>query len=254
MKKLWSAITALLLLATLAAASNLTETATWDATVNKIDNGESITENLLNASPQALANRTQWLKVNTDAHTVDGFHASQTPGANQVVVVGADGLTRLLGLFATKTSGAEGGEIALEKPETGSTLAGNVAIDLNGDTVRFFEAGGSSRGFFLNISKGAASAATSLRHDTNTFHGRLSGGTAVRLPPGWASSQISTGLYRVTHNLGHTNYTVTPVARYGAPGRFAHIYDIQTNYFDVAIKDAADAPQYGLWHFSLFID
>lgn len=41
--------------------SALTETASFDATVNKIDNGEDIDETLLNLAPQSLANRTKFL-------------------------------------------------------------------------------------------------------------------------------------------------------------------------------------------------
>jgi len=41
--------------------SALTETSSFDATVNKIETGEDITEALLNSAPQALANRTKYL-------------------------------------------------------------------------------------------------------------------------------------------------------------------------------------------------
>ena len=59
-------------------------------------------------------------------------------------------------------SGAEGGEFQLEKPVSGSTLAGNLVVDVNGDTVRIFENGGTFRGASIYIPNCAANVGSGL--------------------------------------------------------------------------------------------
>jgi hypothetical protein len=55
----------------------------------------------------------------------------------------------------------EGGEFYLEKSDT-STLAGNLVVDLNGQTLRFFENGGTARGAYIDISTCAGGAGTQI--------------------------------------------------------------------------------------------
>jgi hypothetical protein len=64
-------------------------------------------------------------------------------------------------LLATYASGDEGGEIQLTKPPSG-TLAGGITIDAYQNKLRFFEQGGSARGFYLDLSSGGAGASTNL--------------------------------------------------------------------------------------------
>jgi hypothetical protein len=64
-------------------------------------------------------------------------------------------------LLATYASGDEGGEIQLAKPPSG-TLAGGITIDAYQNRLRFFEQGGSARGFYLDVSSGGAGASTNL--------------------------------------------------------------------------------------------
>ena len=59
-------------------------------------------------------------------------------------------------------SGAEGGELQLEKPVSSSSLAGNLVIDILGDTVRIFEGGGTYRGASIYIPNCAANVGSSL--------------------------------------------------------------------------------------------
>jgi len=55
-----------------------------------------------------------------------------------------------------------------------------------------------------------------VRHDGNTFHGRVNNaGTAIRLPSGWSSAKTATGTYVITHNLGTANYTIATSTNYG---------------------------------------
>lgn len=64
-------------------------------------------------------------------------------------------------LLATYSSGDEGGEIQLAKPPNG-TLDGGITIDAYQNKLRFFEQGGSARGFYLDLSSAGAGASTNL--------------------------------------------------------------------------------------------
>jgi hypothetical protein len=68
--------------------SNLTIQDAWDATVNKIDDQEYITESLLNAAPQSLANRTLYLKNHRHdgVRTPNYFATATVLGANSLAL------------------------------------------------------------------------------------------------------------------------------------------------------------------------
>lgn len=73
--------------------SNLTENAAWEEFVNKIENGEEITDALLNAAAQALANRTAYLRNVMNGHTSSeaphsGHLKLNPPGAAQQIING----------------------------------------------------------------------------------------------------------------------------------------------------------------------
>jgi hypothetical protein len=63
---------------------------------------------------------------------------------------------------ATNSSGDEGGEIFLNKAVTNTTLNGGVTIDVYQNKLRFFEQGGTARGYYIDISTGGSSASTNL--------------------------------------------------------------------------------------------
>jgi len=58
--------------------------------------------------------------------------------------------------------GDEGGEIFLNKAVTNTTIAGGVTIDVYQNRLRFFEQGGSSRGYYVDITGGGGGAGTNL--------------------------------------------------------------------------------------------
>ena len=59
--------------------------------------------------------------------------------------------------------GDEGGEILLGKAATNTTLTGSgITVDVYQNKLRFFEQGGSARGFYLDISTGGGGASTNL--------------------------------------------------------------------------------------------
>jgi hypothetical protein len=66
-------------------------------------------------------------------------------------------------LRSLNSSGDEGGEIFLAIPQTNTTLAGTgVTIDLYQNRLRFFEQGGSARGYYIDITGGGSAASTNL--------------------------------------------------------------------------------------------
>jgi cytoskeletal protein CcmA (bactofilin family) len=60
------------------------------------------------------------------------------------------------------SSGDEGGEIILAKPQTNTTLAGNITVDIYQNKFRIFENGGSTRGFYLDITSAGAGVGTNI--------------------------------------------------------------------------------------------
>lgn len=63
-------------------------------------------------------------------------------------------------------TGSEGGEMRLKKPPT-STLSGDISIDAFGESIRFFEFGGTNRGVYLNLTQCIAGAGSLIWHSGN---------------------------------------------------------------------------------------
>lgn len=65
-------------------------------------------------------------------------------------------------LRSSFSSGDEGGQIFLNKPVTGTAITSGVNIDIYQNKLRFWEDGGSNRGYFIDITSGANSVGTQL--------------------------------------------------------------------------------------------
>jgi len=65
-------------------------------------------------------------------------------------------------LESTYQNGDEGGEFFLAKSVTNTTLVNGVTIDVFRNQLRFFENGGTNRGYYIDISGGGTSAGTNL--------------------------------------------------------------------------------------------
>jgi hypothetical protein len=63
---------------------------------------------------------------------------------------------------ATASSGDEGGEIFLNKAVTNTTINNGVTIDVYQNKLRFFEQGGSARGYYIDITSGGGGVGSSL--------------------------------------------------------------------------------------------
>ena len=100
-----------------------------------------------------------------DADLLDGINSDKFFRLDEVeVITGGVG-------------GSEGGEFRLDGPASGTSIAGDVVVDVNGNNLRIFESGGANRGFYLPLTSAAAGAAS-------TFQFRVTGtcpaGSSVR--------------------------------------------------------------------------
>lgn len=116
-------------------------------------------------------------------------------------------------LISTNSNGDEGGEILLYKSATNSTIAGSgITIDVYQNKLRFFEQGGSARGYFLDITSGGNSVGTDLTaHAKAAFDlaNTLGGGTAT---DGWARSAANAASSYANSSFSKSN-TATVLAQ-----------------------------------------
>lgn len=63
---------------------------------------------------------------------------------------------------STQSTGDEGGQINLAKAATNTTLTTGVTIDVYQNKLRFWETGGTNRGYFLDISAGGTGVTTNI--------------------------------------------------------------------------------------------
>lgn len=86
-------------------------------------------------------------------------------------------------------AGDEGGEIFLNTPATNTTINSGVNIDVYQDKLRIWEAGGTNRGFYLDMTTGAPGVGTDLKPAgyTGFF-------TVPTNPPGQQTLDIQNGI------------------------------------------------------------
>lgn len=61
----------------------------------------------------------------------------------------------------------EGGEMRLQKAASGSTLTGDLTIDLYQNQLRIYDSAGTNKGFYIDLATGAAGVATKIWHSEN---------------------------------------------------------------------------------------
>jgi len=81
-------------------------------------------------------------------------------------------------LISTNASGNEGGEIDLAKSPNSSLSGSQVIIDQYIDRIRFFEAGGTTRGAYIDLSQASAGVDTLLNNRVSAF---VNAGTFVTM-------------------------------------------------------------------------
>jgi hypothetical protein len=97
------------------------------------------------------------------------------------------------------SSGDEGGEIFLNKPVTNTTINTGLTIDIYQNRLRFFEAGGSNRGFYLDIPSGGNSVGTNLLGGGSGTVSTLTAGTGISFSTG--ATITTTGTIRARRPL-----------------------------------------------------
>ena len=81
-------------------------------------------------------------------------------------------------LVSTNASGNEGGEVDLAKSPNSSLSGSQVVIDQYIDRIRFFEAGGTTRGAYIDLTQAAAGVGTLLNNRVSAF---VNAGTFVTM-------------------------------------------------------------------------
>jgi hypothetical protein len=107
-------------------------------------------------------------------------------------------------LSVTASSGDEGGEIFLSNAVTNTSITSGVTIDVYKDRLRFFEQGGSARGYYIDITAGGGGASTNLAGG---------GGGTGTVTSVTASSPLTGGTITTSGSIG-INASSTSTANY----------------------------------------
>ncbi len=141
--------------------------ASLNVTAN-VSSGNILTNNLL------YANGSPWV-FNNYSNTNVAAYLPTYAGNIGADTITATGNIKGIYLQSTNSSGDEGGEMLLAKPQTNSTIAGTgITIDIYQNRLRFFEQGGSARGAFIDITAASAGVGSNL----------LAGGGSTTNPAG----------------------------------------------------------------------
>ncbi|PZU74149.1 MAG: hypothetical protein DI531_08225 [Brevundimonas sp.] len=111
-------------------------------------------------------------------------------------------------LFKKEVAGtSEGGQFFLQRPDTATTLAQDVVVDLNGDSLRIWERAGAFRGVSLNLAAQDANVG-SVIHTTAT----LKPSTQAEAAAGVATDRFITpaALWSFARDLGPVGRAVIP--------------------------------------------
>jgi Ni,Fe-hydrogenase III small subunit len=165
--------------------------------------------------------------VNVASHT--GAVVSVTgnvTGSNLLTggLISATGSVYGVELWATQSSGDEGGQLNLANPASNSTIAGSsVTIDIYQNRFRIFEQGGTARGAFIDITACGAGVSTNLLAgggggtpggaNTNVqFNdGGVFGGTAGLTFNKTTNAVATTGTFSATGNVTANNGMFTNI-------------------------------------------
>jgi hypothetical protein len=103
-------------------------------------------------------------------------------------------------LISNNSTGDEGGEILLAKPQTNTTLVGTgITLDVYQNRLRIFEQGGTARGGYWDITTLGAGASTNLTGGSGTV-------TSVTAGSGLTGGTI-TGAGTITLDTGSAHFT-----------------------------------------------
>lgn len=112
-------------------------------------------------------------------------------------------------LFVNASAGDEGGEIFLNKSVTNTTITGGVTIDVYQNRLRFFEQGGTARGYYLDITGGGAGVATNLGSGT-IASSRMPAGSIINVQSVTSTTQTSYSGGTTFQTILGMSLTLTP--------------------------------------------
>jgi len=127
------------------------------------------------------------------------------------------------------------GKVAIYEADNSPSLGGaGVRAEITGEgdgggvQLAYFDAAGNNKSYIVLDKDGLQYSAA----------GNVSsaGVAATKFPPGWSVAYTSTGLYTITHNLGHSNYTVLATAKDNLQA-FAGARSVGANTFQVSVVD-----------------
>jgi hypothetical protein len=107
-------------------------------------------------------------------------------------------------LLSNASAGDEGGEIFLNKAVTNTTITGGVTVDVYQDKLRIFEQGGTARGFYLDMTAGAAGVASPLASAGQ-------GGIPFKMAAGAVTMTYSGTSSNVAVTFPSSRFSTTPI-------------------------------------------
>jgi hypothetical protein len=201
-------------------AGNLTGTAAniVYTTTTSLPNVTSVNSTTIPGSSTLLTTSSTLDASKLNTNTVVTLNATNVAATNvNATTVLVSGDANVAGkLSVTYKSGDEGGEIFLSNAATNTSITNGVTIDVYQNKLRFFEQGGSARGYYIDITAGGAGAGTAL-----TGGGGGGSGTVTSIA---TTSPITGGTITSTGTIGinsSSTNTVNYVVQRDANGSFA---------------------------------
>jgi hypothetical protein len=146
-----------------ASFATLAASATTATTATNANTASNITPAITNTANNRVLTDNGGGTINAEsALTFDGSTLTTTGTISGSNIYSSQNVEAAVNLKSLNSSGDEGGEIFLNKAVTNTTLTGGVTIDVWQNRLRFFEQGGTARGYFLDISSGSAGVSTNL--------------------------------------------------------------------------------------------
>lgn len=221
-------------------------------------NGDTSTENYAVGvgvnSPKSVSSAYSSMQVGNSVWLMSGEGSSSTvDGMYLTANANYDGSWRYMITEKAASIQSWDGNIHFEVAPSGT--AGDVVSWAT--AMSLFNTGGVVIGGASGGDKGAGTLNTqgAIYENGNRqtiYSGSLySDGTASDLPPSWSSSKVTTGQYRITHNMGTLQYVPMPAS--GVVGVVPLVCGHSTNYFDICFRDSAtksasDAGSYFMVH------
>lgn len=167
-------------------------------------------------------------------------NAAQTFSGLQTFSTGVSAAT----IYAATVGGDEGGQVDFGNPVTNTVLSGGVAIDIYQDKMRFYEKGGSARGYYIDLSAGGAGVGTNLVGGGGAVTSVSGSGSGISVSPTTGAVVVSnTGVHSINGSTG----AVTNVARINEGNTFTVRQVMNAGATMLNLNVSAGATLHGLY-------